>query len=125
MTCTSSSGVSVVNYGPGALDILTHQGDDWSLTVTFKDGDGNPIDLTGYVAAMEVRKGPRDLYPVLATAVSEINDPTTGVITASLSSAVTADLNGVYKYDLELSGDGLSTRTILAGVLTVTSEVTE
>lgn len=36
------------NQVPGKLDINTVVGDDFALLLEFKDGDGDPIDLTGY-----------------------------------------------------------------------------
>ncbi len=40
----------------GLYDILIEQGADWNLTLTWRDTLGNPMNLAGYTARMQVRE---------------------------------------------------------------------
>ena len=40
----------------GIYNATIDQGATWSVTVTYTDSNGAPINLTGYTAAMQVRQ---------------------------------------------------------------------
>lgn len=111
---------------PAKYDLAIPQGATFDRTLTVEIG-GEALDLTGYTAAMDVRKEYES-----ATADLELTN-TAGIelggnlgtvrilITATQTGALTA---GNYKYDLELyAPDGTVTRLIY-GDVNVSREVT-
>lgn len=111
----------------GKYNIVADQGATFSRNVHWKDENGDPIDITGYTARMQVRERYVSTSTVLSL-VSPTNITLGGgsgsiVITASATSmaAVTA---GDYVYDLEMvASNGVVTR-LLQGSFKVTPEVT-
>lgn len=107
-------------------DILCEQGATLSLALTYKDPDGDPVNLTGYTARMQVRESVSAASTLVAiTSSSGITlGGSAGTIQISLSATTTAALpKGSYVYDLELSSGGTVTR-LLKGAFTVDPEVT-
>ena len=78
-----------------------HQGEDWSITTTFYDDGGDTLLLTGYTAAMQIRKSYNrpalvSLTPGAGISINESG----GVVTWSMSKAQSALLDGDCVYDL-------------------------
>ena len=109
-------------------NILIDQGSTYTLALTYKDSAGVPINLTGYTAAMQLRKTVNS-----ATATLSLSSPSFGIvitgatgliditITATQSRDLVAD---IYVYDLEItSGSGVVTR-LIEGSAVVSAEVT-
>jgi len=113
------------------FDIEIEQGSVFVLDLIYKDGQGSPIDLTGYQARMQVRAKYASPDPPaldLSTAAGSIVlGGAAGTIQAKATAEMTAGLTikrGVY--DLELvppSGEDDAFR-LTEGVVTVTPEVT-
>lgn len=108
-------------------DILAEQGSNYLTTITYTDDDGDPVNLTGYTARMQVRKFASSPIPFLTLTSSSGLSITAGTgvigmaITAAALSAVPA---GSYKYDLEIvSGAGQVTK-LLGGDFEIQAEVT-
>lgn len=109
-------------------DITVQQGANWSLILNWQDDEGEPINLTGYSAKMQIRPyyDSMTIVATLSTVSGGITiDPLIGKVTASLTaiqtSAITV-LEGVY--DMELtSPSGVVTR-IIGGAYTLSQEVT-
>lgn len=110
------------------FDLTINQGATFELTITWNDSNGDPINLTGYTARMQVR----ETYSSSSTIISltQASGITLGgaagtiaiLISATTTAALTAPFSGVY--DLELvSGAGVVTR-VLQGAAVVTPEVT-
>lgn len=102
------------------------QGASFSSDVTVSDTDGSAFDLTGYTAAAKMALG----YASTRTRTnitSTINSPSTGVITLTLTPAVTSTLEAParYVYDVEITktSDGTITR-VIEGIITVSPQVT-
>jgi hypothetical protein len=120
----------------GIADLLIQQGETFSRVITLKDNQTVPvpINLTGYTARASIRQT-ADSSSVTADFVCTFDpDRSTGIITISLSDAVTtaistagkADYSKLAKYtwDMEIvSASGVVTR-ILNGTVTVSPEVT-
>jgi hypothetical protein len=91
------------------LDVEIDVGATWTLGVTYKDAAGNPINLTGATAKLQVRDAPG------GTVLLDLSSPSGGItitplagqidVTAShtLTGAVTAEA-GFYDLLLTLSG---------------------
>jgi hypothetical protein len=112
----------------GIYNITMDQGAQWTLTVVYEDNNGNPIDLTGYTAKMQLRKKFDS-----ATSVLTLESPSSGIVITPLTgtislTATTAQMlaieGGIYVYDLEIANGGVVTRLIM-GSATVRSEVTK
>ncbi len=43
------------------IDLYVRQGETWSKTIVHRDAAGDPVDLTGYSAAMSVKRNPTDV----------------------------------------------------------------
>lgn len=98
------------------------QGVTFNRVITWKDEAGNPIDMTGMSARMEIRT--RDGL-LLATPIVTV-DPTDGRITASLTDEETKALSfSTSVYDIEISKDGQVIKRLLKGIVTLDPESTE
>lgn len=111
----------------GIYNATIDQGATWSVTVTYKDSTGAPINLTGYTAALQVRQQYSSVDADL-TLTSPSNGivitPLTGVVVVTMTAAQTAALaEGYYVYDLELTSGTYKDR-LIQGQLTVAPEVT-
>jgi len=100
------------------------QGATFSSDVTVKDTGGNVFDLTGWTATAKMATG----YASTRTRVAltcTISQPTTGVVTLSMSATDTGNLEAPkrYVYDLEISKADDITR-VIEGIITVRPQVT-
>jgi hypothetical protein len=112
----------------GKYDITIEEGATFLLSCTWKDAAGDPIDLTGYSAAMQVRryKTAADTLLDVSSSGGEITlGDAAGTIEVAIPATETAALTGeVAVYDLELTdGSGVVTR-LLEGDVTISREVT-
>lgn len=101
------------------------QGATFTSDVTVKGMTGLVFDLTGYTARAKMAKGYASTRTRSSITCTIANDPTTGIITLSLTAEQTAALDPErYVYDLEIvSATNVVTRT-LEGIITVRPEVT-
>ena len=111
----------------GIYNTTIDQGSIWDLTIVYQDSDGDPIDLTGYTAAMQLRQNynseAADLTLTTANGGLTITGAT-GTIQVSATATQTGNLSaGFYVYDLELtSGSNIS--RLIQGQITVAEQVT-
>ena len=111
----------------GIYNITAEQGATLSRTITWKNSTGNPINLSGYTARMQVRADYESAASLL-TLTTENGGITLGgalgtiVITAS-ATATAALSAGSYVYDLELVLSDVVTR-LVQGAFAVNAEVT-
>lgn len=109
---------------PGTYNIVCPQGATFDRTFTFQIDD-EPVDLTGYTAAMQLRAKPSSAAVLSLTSGNGITlggDEGTIVvsITASQTAAIAA---GAYYYDLELTLNDTVTR-LIQGQFLLTPEIT-
>jgi hypothetical protein len=113
-------------------DFSIEQGSSFALSIVYKDGNGNIIDLTGYCARLmwKTNNGTIKVFSSLDTNYSEywLNiDAVLGKIVFMLPSDITNSLGfKMAKYDLELQsgtdlyvGGGKQTDRILYGLISV------
>lgn len=111
----------------GIYNATIDQGAVWSVIFVYKDPSDNPIDLTGYTAAMQLRQSydsaAADL--TLSTANGGIAiTGATGTITVTATDEQTGALTpGYYVYDLELTS-GANVSRLVQGQITVAEQVT-
>jgi hypothetical protein len=107
---------------PSKANLAIYQGDDYAAVVAVLDSSGAPADLTDLVAKAHIRVGYADTHPEV---VMEIGTTVNmNYIDLSISAADTEKLSGNYRWDLQLLAPDGKIVTILAGVVTVTREVT-
>lgn len=111
----------------GIYNFTMDQGSNWDLNVVYKDANGNPINLTGYTAAMQLRQNYNSDTAVLTLSTSDGGITITGAegkLVLSATAAQTGALDaGFYVYDLEITSGGVVTR-LIQGQITVAGEVT-
>ncbi len=92
---------------PGTLDLTIYKGITFGRTLTCLDADGVAVDLTGYTAQADVRQKPTSPHVSFDLNAAIAVDPTTGVITLSLTDTETDALTaGFYGWDLVLINGG-------------------
>ena len=109
----------------GKYSFVIEQGATLNFQIDWTDSDGNPIDLTGYHARMQVR-------PTVASETVIIELTTENGRITLLDNTVTLDISaddtealpvGAYKYDLEIQ-TGAEVIRLVQGSFTVSPEVT-
>ena len=107
-------------------NLTIDQGATFSSDVTVKDANGNRFNLTGYSAAAKLAKGYASTKTRVSMTTAIDTDPTTGVVTLSLSATQTAALDAParYVYDVYITQTSTSTVTrVIEGVITVNPKV--
>ena len=100
------------------------QGASFSSDVTVTGDDDSIFNLTGHTATAKMAKGYSSTRTRTTITTTIANDPTTGVITLSLTATETAGLDGErYVYDLEIVSAGNTVTRALEGIITVRPEV--
>jgi hypothetical protein len=116
--------------GAATLNIIIEQGATFELTATWTDG-GNPVDLTGVIARMMIRKRHSSEEVLLSIDSDTIGgitiDALTGVVDVEVSATLTAALPGRLRgvYDLELLFPSGRVVRLLKGRVRVDPEVTK
>jgi hypothetical protein len=111
----------------GLYDITIEQGATFQMSLTWKDSNNAPVNLTGYTARMQVRTN----YEAEDTLVS-LTSPSGGIVLGGVlgTIAITIDASVTQSlqideavYDLELVNGATVTR-LLQGKATISREVT-
>lgn len=110
----------------GVYNITIEEGATFQKQITYKDANGNVIDLT------DVTDARAQMRPTIASGSSvaftvEVDaDPTTGIIHWSMNATTTATLSApsTQYYDLEIEFSDGTVRRLLQGTVTVDPEVT-
>lgn len=103
-------------------NLIIDQGATYSTTVTITDNDGDPVDLTLYTGAAQIRK---HYTSSSATSMTVTLGGANGTITLSLSANATANLNaGRYLYDVELTDSGGDVSRVFEGIVTINPNIT-
>jgi len=106
------------------------QGADWFLNVTWENVAGDPIDITGYTAALQLRTSP--LARVVSLNLTTENDGLAingplGLVSVHATNEQTALLTPQrYTYDLELysSTDPVVVTRLIQGTIEVSANTT-
>lgn len=103
------------------------RGTTFSSDVTVSDVDGTAFDLTGYTAEAKMALGYESTKTRVTLTTTINGDPTTGIITISLTADQTKVLEAParYVYDVEITKTSDSTVTrVIEGLVTVSPDVT-
>lgn len=103
------------------------QGAVWTVVVEYLDSNDDPIDLTGFSAAMQLRENYDSTISAL-TLTSEdgeiVIDGPNGLVTITMSAEQTGDLTATwYLYDVELYS-GANVIRLIQGQISIAGEVT-
>ncbi len=106
-------------------------GSDFAEPIFYQNEDGTPVNLTGYTAALQVRRTTASPTPALslATGTGLTLTPLEGKILVTITQeqgrALCLDnARTTYLYDLEITSPGSLVTRILEGRLVVLPEVT-
>ncbi len=109
----------------GTYNIYIEQGATYDQTFTWTI-NGNPVNVTGYTARMQLRSAvasPTVVFDVLVDGTFTLGGAA-GTIRVQITAAKTTLIAaGSYVYDLELVNGAVVTR-LLSGAVTVSPEVT-
>ena len=103
------------------------QGATFTSDVNVADLNGDAFDLTGYTASAKMAKGYASTKTRTQITTSIASDPTTGVVTLSLTADQTNALDAParYVYDVEITRTSDSTITrVIEGIITISPSVT-
>lgn len=108
---------------PGIYNFTIPQGTQFSKSFTWKNPDGSPIDLTGYVPRMQLRDTEKNLIIDLGAYLTL--DALAGKTTLNIDETVTTPFDfDSANYDLKLYKAG-ATRRPIEGIITLDPQVTE
>jgi hypothetical protein len=110
----------------GIYNTAIDQGATWTVNIVYTDYNGDPVNLTGYTARMQLReKFTSDAVLTLTTSNGGLTlTPLTGGIAVIATAAQTEVIPaGFYLYDLELTSGSEITR-LIQGQITVRAQVT-
>jgi hypothetical protein len=111
------------------LDLAIDGGTDWTRDLLWKDQAGNPVDLSGFTAKMQVRpqQASSTVIVELTTEDGGIElqpGSAQGVIRLVLTNAQTASLPKKAVYDLDMVDSGGKVRRLVQGKVLVSLAVT-
>lgn len=98
--------------------ISTKRGDSWQLTWAWRDANGDPIDLSGCSAQMQLKQqlGSEPVLDLLSSGEGLTIDSSAGDVSVSVDAATMSTLTpGIYHCDMQLTfpdGRVVSTATI-------------
>ena len=112
---------------PPSYTLELYAGDDRDFIVRWRDEAGDPINLTGYSALMQIKTDPCGAADLEVVGVIAL--PLTGEIVFPISSAESQALvidcsTTCYKYDVQLTEPSGDIKTILRGAAKAYGDVT-
>jgi len=113
-----------VGLRPGALDLRVIRGDDFRIRLEFFDANDDPLDISGWTLAAQMRAAYQGA--LLATFTIDQTGLPDNEVNLQLSAAQTETIGeGVYPWDFQRFAGGQVIRTMLSGVAVVSPDVTE
>ena len=110
---------TLADYTAAVYDVRMTQGDTFIEELTFEDGEGDLLDLTGYSFKSQIRRtADNGLVAQFAISVDG------SVVTRSLNPSVTADLDGTYVHDFQWTTPQGRIQTLISGNFDIEPEVT-
>lgn len=105
-------------------NIFIDQGSEYSNTVTVTASNGQPLDLTDYTAAAQMRKSYSSsmAYDFVASVPIATNGKVRLQVPSSLSESMTP---GRYLYDLEITSPSGAKTRVVEGIATITPQITK
>lgn len=105
-------------------NIFIDQGSDYSNIITVAAANGQPLNLTGYTVASQMRKSYSSSTAYAFT--SSIYSADQGKVRIQLSAAGSNAITpGRYLYDLEVTSPGGSKTRVVEGIVTISPQITQ
>lgn len=105
---------------PKRYDIELYQGDSFDVSISFKQTDGTPVDLTGTEIKAKIVAADGGTAPA-SQFDSTGSNLAGGVVRLVIDD--TSAFSGSYNWDLQLK-QGTKQRTYIGGIVTVTGDIT-
>jgi hypothetical protein len=103
-------------------NLLIDQGADFSTEIDVLDDNGDPVILTGFSGAAQIRK---HYTSSTSTAFNVSINASEGTVTLSMNAATSSTVTpGRYVYDCELTSSSNVVSRLVEGIVTVTPQVT-
>ena len=103
------------------VNIIIDQGTTFNTVFNLNDDSGQPIDLSTYTGASQMRQ----YYTANTYYAFTVNTNSNGEITLSMTANTTNNISsGRYVYDVELTDQNGNKSRAVEGVITVTPRVT-
>lgn len=109
------------DYSAASYDVRMTQGDTFIENLTFEDGEGSALDLSGYSFYSQIR---RTADNGLVADFTIVITGETATVTRSLLPEITSGLEGSYVHDFEWEDPDGNVRTLLTGNFEIEPEVT-
>lgn len=107
----------------GKYDINIDQGATWSITLTIKQANRLPLNLTGYTGEGMIKKTVDDPTPIASFIVS-FPSPLEGKVSLLIPADVTSTMDFVWGvYDFKITSPEAQVTRILQGKVTLNKEV--
>lgn len=107
---------------PGTYNFTLQRRADWDTQFVFKDGDGNPINLTGYTVAAQAWDQPRtSKYADFAVTYT---DRAAGKVNIALTDTQTTLFPDTAYYDIRLTNASGLSEFYVEGVITASEGYT-
>ena len=112
----------------GLYNTVMDQGEDFGMTVFWKDATGNSVDLTGFSAEMMIRQNIDDIYPLVTISSPSsgiVLGGTAGTVAITIPASITSALaSGCVVYDLKMTDANGRTYRLLQGSINIVPSVT-
>lgn len=103
-------------------NLLIDQGATFNTVITLTDNDGNPINITGYTGASQLRK---HYTSTTAKSFTVTLGGANGTIALSMNAYNTSTIEGGrYMYDVELTSPAGEVSRVFEGIVTVNPNIT-
>ena len=107
--------------------ISIYKKDYKDITVTVKDANGDPINITGYTfwLTVKIRETDPDEDAVIQKKVTSHTNPSAGITTFSLDTDDTDIDAKDYQYDIQMKATSGAITTLLRGTFIILQEITQ
>jgi hypothetical protein len=105
-------------------NLFVDAGSDYSNIITVSSTNGQPLNLSGYTVASQLRKSysSSTVYAFTASIYDAANGRVRLQLSASNSSAIPA---GRWLYDVEITSAAGSKTRVVEGIVTITPQITQ
>jgi hypothetical protein len=105
-------------------NLFVDAGSDYSNIITVSSTNGQPLNLSGYTVASQMRKSysSSTVYAFTASVYDASNGKVRLQLSASNSSAIPA---GRWLYDVEITSTAGAKTRVVEGIVTITPQITQ
>jgi hypothetical protein len=107
------------------INMLVYRGDDFSMSLTFKDENQDPIDITDWTISFTVKDKTykADTDAKISIDVTDHVDPINGKTGIFVEHSLTDPLEGIYQYDIQFRTNSDIIRTFARGQINFIDDV--